>query len=54
MIFLFYCGEEIGNIRGFMKVWVFMECLGICEWFYEWISIDKDEVGVKSKVFFVF
>ncbi|XP_021530765.2 phosphatidylinositol 3,4,5-trisphosphate 5-phosphatase 2 isoform X1 [Aotus nancymaae] len=50
LTFLSHRGEETGNIRGSMKVRVPTERLGTRERLYEWISIDKDEAGAKSKV----
>ncbi|XP_049978550.1 phosphatidylinositol 3,4,5-trisphosphate 5-phosphatase 2 isoform X2 [Alexandromys fortis] len=50
LTFLSHRGEETGNIRGSMKVRVPTERLGTRERLYEWISIDKDETGAKSKV----
>ncbi|XP_025212102.1 phosphatidylinositol 3,4,5-trisphosphate 5-phosphatase 2 isoform X3 [Theropithecus gelada] len=49
LTFLSHRGEETGNIRGSMKVRVPTERLGTRERLYEWISIDKDEAGAKSK-----
>ncbi|ERE80842.1 phosphatidylinositol 3,4,5-trisphosphate 5-phosphatase 2 isoform X3 [Cricetulus griseus] len=49
LTFLSHRGEETGNIRGSMKVRVPTERLGTRERLYEWISIDKDETGAKSK-----
>ncbi|XP_060032869.1 phosphatidylinositol 3,4,5-trisphosphate 5-phosphatase 2 isoform X2 [Erinaceus europaeus] len=49
LTFLSHRGEETGNIRGSMKVRVPTERLGTRERLYEWISIDKDEAGTKSK-----
>lgn len=50
LTFLSHRGEETGNIRGSMKVRVPTERLGTRERLYEWISIDKDDTGAKSKV----
>ncbi|XP_059729667.1 phosphatidylinositol 3,4,5-trisphosphate 5-phosphatase 2 isoform X2 [Haemorhous mexicanus] len=51
LTYLSHRGEETGNIRGSMKVWVPTERLGTRERLYEWISIDKDETTAsKGKV----
>ncbi|XP_031243459.1 phosphatidylinositol 3,4,5-trisphosphate 5-phosphatase 2 isoform X1 [Mastomys coucha] len=50
LTFLSHRGEETGNIRGSMKVRVPTERLGTRERLYEWISIDKDDTGAKSKI----
>ncbi|XP_043928961.1 phosphatidylinositol 3,4,5-trisphosphate 5-phosphatase 2 [Protopterus annectens] len=45
LTYLSHRGEETGNIRGSMKVRVPVERMGTRERLYEWISIDKDEMG---------
>ncbi|CAB1349258.1 unnamed protein product [Coregonus sp. 'balchen'] len=43
--YLSHRGEETGNIRGSMRVRVPAERMGTRERLYEWISVDKDEMG---------
>ncbi|XP_041918880.1 LOW QUALITY PROTEIN: phosphatidylinositol 3,4,5-trisphosphate 5-phosphatase 2A [Alosa sapidissima] len=47
--YLSHRGEETGNIRGSMRVRVPSERMGTRERLYEWISVDKDESGPKSR-----
>ncbi|XP_066555310.1 phosphatidylinositol 3,4,5-trisphosphate 5-phosphatase 2A isoform X2 [Amia ocellicauda] len=47
--YLSHRGEETGNIRGSMRVRVPSERVGTRERLYEWISVDKDETGLKGK-----
>lgn len=43
--YLSHRGEETGNIRGSMRVRVPSERMGTRERLYEWISVDKDDMG---------